>query len=66
MNININDKLIIKHGFNNYGHGTAVFITKRITKRGNIYGEKWNKSMNKLINNNYKLESSYILGGARP
>ncbi len=65
MSININDKFIIKHGSNNYGHGTALFITKKITKNGNIYGEKWNKSMNKLINNNYKLESSYILSEAK-
>ena len=62
ININVNDKFLIKHGANHHGHGTALFVVKRITKQGNVYGEKWHKSKDILINNNYKLEYDYILG----
>ena len=61
MKINTNDKFFIKHGGNHHGHGTAVFITTKITKQGNVYGEKWNKNQNKIINKNYKLDLDYIL-----
>ena len=61
MKINTNDKFFIKHGGSHHGHGTAVFITTKITKQGNVYGEKWNKNQNKIINKNYKLDLDYIL-----
>lgn len=60
--INVGDNFYIEHGANSYGTGTAIFVTTKVTKSGNVFGEKWNMQSTRLINQNYKLDVNRIKG----
>tara|TARA_R110000744_G_C19252365_1_gene550431 strand:+ start:779 stop:982 length:204 start_codon:yes stop_codon:yes gene_type:complete len=62
--ISVGDKFFIEHGGNTQGPGTALFIATRITKAGNVFGEKWNVKMTRLFNEKYKLNFDRIKGTA--
>lgn len=62
MEINVGDKFFIEHGANSHGTGTAIFVTTKVTKSGNVFGEKWNIKKTRLFNQNYKLDVTRIKG----
>ena len=62
MEINVGDNFYIEHGANSYGTGTAIFVTTKVTKSGNVFGEKWTIKMTRLFNETYKLDFDRIKG----
>tara|TARA_Y100000114_G_C11595526_1_gene247850 strand:+ start:55 stop:354 length:300 start_codon:yes stop_codon:yes gene_type:complete len=75
IDIKVGDRYIVDHGATSvrdnvmtgeyrYVTGSALFIVNKITKFGNVIGEKWNINRTRCFNANYKLQIDSIKGEA--
>jgi len=59
--VSVNDCFLVKSGGNQHGHGKQVAVVKRISKKGNVYCDKYRMKPVKCVAKNYKLEPDNII-----